>query len=80
MRLNIPKIDKPIAKETSVIVFSGLVINYPLSIIVTWILITILEISSPLVFATAQTLIFTVVSWTRVYFVRKKMSKKYHGF
>ena len=72
------KTNKPVslARETSIIVFSGLAINYPLSILVSWILISVLEISSAFIFATLQTVIFTIVSWTRIYFIRKKMQKR----
>lgn len=66
--------NKEIAKETTVLVLSGLAINYPLSIIVTWLLISALSVTSPLIFATAQTIIFTVVSWIRIYYIRSKMN------
>lgn len=69
------KANKGIARETSIIVFSGLAINYPLSIIVAWLLISVMEISSALVFATAQTVIFTITSWIRIYYIRQKSEK-----
>lgn len=65
-----------IAKETTILVFSGLVINYPLSIGVTWMLLSVLDITNPLIFATIQTFIFTIVSWTRIYIIRSKVEKK----
>lgn len=65
-----------IAKETTILVFSGLIINYPLSIAVTWMLLSVFSITNPLIFATMQTFIFTIVSWIRIYVIRSKVERK----
>jgi hypothetical protein len=69
-------INKDIFKETLVIVFSGLVLNYPLNFFVIWLLVDFFAMSSALFIATISTLIFTIVSIIRVYFVRLKMENK----
>ena len=69
-------LNKKVRDETTLLVVSGLVINYPLSILVTWLLISVFDINNPLIFATLQTVIFTVVSWIRIYTIRYKMEKR----
>jgi hypothetical protein len=64
------QLNKKIFKETCVIVFTGLIINYPLSILITWLLISVFDITHPLAFATLSTFIFTVVALCRVYIIR----------
>jgi hypothetical protein len=69
-------INKEVFKETLVIVFSGLVLNYPLNFVVIWLLVDFFTMTSALAIATISTFIFTVVSIIRVYFVRVKMENK----
>jgi len=65
-----------IMKETLVLVFSGLAINFPLNILVIYLLIDVFQITSALTISIASTFIFTVVALIRVYLVRLKTETK----
>ena len=70
------KFDKSVLKETFVTVFSGLAVNYPLSLFIMWLLIDVLDITSSGAIATISTVIFTVVALVRVYYVRIHFENK----
>ena len=56
-------------RRTSTIIFTGLLINYPLNIFCLWLLLTQLELTDPLVIGTISSMIFTVAGYCRVYTV-----------
>jgi hypothetical protein len=62
--------DKAIAKETSIHVFMGTVINYPVSIFFAWLFIHEWGITDPVKFATISTIGFFCIAFTRIYVVR----------
>jgi len=64
------KYKKDIFKETLVIVFSGLAINYPIGILMAWFLLGYMDITDPITYATVSTVGFTFVAMIRVYTVR----------
>lgn len=70
------QLNKEVFKETLVIVFSGLVLNYPLNIVVIWLLVDLFSLTNAILIATLSSVIFTIVSIIRVYFVRLKMEKR----
>ena len=70
------QLNKEVFKETLVIVFSGLVLNYPLNIVVIWLLVDLFSLTNAILIATLSSIIFTIVSIIRVYFVRLKMEKR----
>lgn len=73
------KFRKDIFKETCVIVFTGLALNYPINILVTWLLLDIFHLTSPIIIATLASAIFTVVAIGRVYSVRYYHETKKEG-
>ena len=70
------KREKSVARETSWIVFSGTVINYPLQLVCLWIIIDHWNITSAFLIGTYTTLMMTVFAWLRVYIVRDYHDKK----
>tara|TARA_B100001079_G_C16058026_1_gene360109 strand:- start:359 stop:577 length:219 start_codon:yes stop_codon:yes gene_type:complete len=58
-------------KETATVIGTGLIINYPLNILLLFIFIDLFDISDPLTLGTLITAVFTIVSYARVYLVRK---------
>ena len=62
--------DPLIAKETSVHVALGTVINYPLNIFYTWLAITKWGVTDPLILSTILTAGISFVAFTRIYIVR----------
>lgn len=63
-------------KETASIVGTGLLVNYPLQILVIYLLLDILHITQSFWVATYSTLIMTVFAYIRVYIVRRHFDKK----
>jgi len=70
------KREKSVARETSWIVFSGTVINYPLQLACLWVIIEHWDITSAFMIGTYTTLMMTVFAWLRVYIVRDYHDKK----
>lgn len=70
------KINKAVFKETSEIVISGLVVNYPLSIVIIWLIVEVMDITNALAIASISTAIMTVFAYLRVYTIRLKNHKK----
>ncbi len=62
--------DPLIAKETSIHVALGTIINYPLNIFYTWLAISRWGITDPLVLSTILTGGISIVAFTRIYIVR----------
>ena len=58
-------------KETATVIGTGLLINYPLNIFLLFVFIDLFNISDPFTLGTLITGVFTVVSYARVYLVRK---------
>ena len=66
---------KQIAKESITIVLSGLLLAYPISIVVIYLCIDV--IGMPSVFATSlNTVVLTVVAFIRVFFIRVYTEKQ----
>ena len=65
-----------ILKETLVIVFTGLALNYPISVLVTWLMIDVFSITNAVAIATTCTAVLTVVATIRVYYIRLHHDKK----
>lgn len=70
------KIDKWIAKEAAVHVFTGTLINYPLNILFLWIIIDNWEITSPFWISNIVTVWFSIVAFMRIYIVRVLSEKR----
>ena len=68
--------DKEIARETLIHVSLGTLINYPLNILFTWIVIVKLGNSDPIVLSTTLTAGISVVAFTRIYIVRALTEKR----
>lgn len=62
--------DPLIAKETSIHVALGTVINYPLNIFYTWLAVVKWEVTDPLILSTILTVGISFVAFTRIYIVR----------
>ena len=62
-------------KETATVVFTGLLINYPVNLFLLWLFITVMEITNPLKLSILLSAILTVVAYIRVYMVRKYYDK-----
>lgn len=67
---------REIHARTASVVFSGLVINYPLQILVLYILIDRFSVLDSFWIATYSTLIMTVFAYTRVYIVNRFFTKR----
>lgn len=65
-------INKPILKETLIMVLTGLIINYPVGIFLTWLFLDVFMWTSPFLIATANTISFSVIAVIRVYYLRVK--------
>jgi putative effector of murein hydrolase len=61
---------KDIFKETLVLVLSGLAINFPLNIVILYVLIDVMEIKNTIVLSVVATAIFTAVALARTYTIR----------
>tara|TARA_R100000541_G_scaffold6156_1_gene13639 strand:+ start:1078 stop:1293 length:216 start_codon:yes stop_codon:yes gene_type:complete len=64
-------LNRRILKESSVVVLTGLLINYPLSLFFLYLLIDVLGITSVFWIGTLSTLGLTVVAFGRVYIIRR---------
>jgi uncharacterized membrane protein (GlpM family) len=54
-------------KQTSASVFTGLIINYPLNLILLWFFIDYMSIQSTFIAGTMVTFFMTIVAYIRVY-------------
>lgn len=70
------KLDKGIAKETSIHVLMGTVINYPLNIVFLYVIIDMWNITDPFWISNIVTLGFSIVAFTRIYIVRSIVEKR----
>jgi len=64
------KFNKEIAKETSIHVLMGTLINYPLNILFLWIIIDNWNITDPFWISNIVTCWFSIAAFTRIYIVR----------
>ena len=60
-----------VVKESVVIVLTGTIINYPLSLFFLWLFIEKFEIKSVFWIGTWSTVAMTIVAFFRVYWIRK---------
>ena len=70
------EMNKEIAKETSIHVLIGALINYPLNILFLWIIIDNWEITDPFWISNIVTVWFSIVAFTRIYIVRVLAEKR----
>ena len=68
--------DPLIAKETSIHVALGTVINYPLNIFYTWLAVVKWGFTDPIVLSTILTAGISVVAFTRIYIVRSLTERR----
>ena len=68
---------KEIHKETATTVFTGLIINYPLQVLLLYIMLDILKWEDSFTIATTGVAFMTVVAYTRVFIIRKYFKEKY---
>lgn len=64
-------------KESLVIVLTGTLINYPLSLFLLWVFLDLLEINSVFWIGTFSTLVMTFVAFIRVYYIRGYYDSRY---
>lgn len=64
-----------IVRESIVHVGTGLIINYPLSLLVLYILLDIIEIENTFVIGTLVTLVLTITAFIRVLCIRSYYEK-----
>lgn len=62
-------------QKTSSVVFTGLLINYPLQLMILYLLIDVFEVSSAFLLGTYSTLLMTIFAYTRVFLVLRFMQK-----
>jgi hypothetical protein len=62
-------------KETAMTVGTGLVINYPLNLLLLYLFISVMEITDPLRLSVLITASMTVLAYIRVYLVRRHYDK-----
>lgn len=68
--------DPLIAKETTIHVALGTVINYPLNIFYTWLAVVKWGITDPLTLSTILTVGISFVAFTRIYIVRSLTERR----
>jgi len=66
-------------RESLVIVLTGTLVNYPLSLFFLWLLMDIVEMDSVFWIGTYSTLGMTVVAFIRVYWIRSWYEKRKHA-
>ena len=62
-------------KETAMVVFTGLLINYPAQLLLLWLFISVMEITNPVTLSVLISANLTVVAYIRVYIVRSYYDK-----
>ena len=70
------KLNTEIAKETSIHVLMGTLINYPLNIFFLWLIIDQWYITDPFWISNIVTVWFSIVAFTRIYIVRVLAEKR----
>ena len=65
-----------IHQQTSATVFSGLLINYPLNLVLLWFILKWLEITNPFVVGTMITFFMTIFAYIRVYVILRWFEKR----
>lgn len=65
-----------VLKESAIIVLTGTLINYPLSLLFLWFLMSFLGLNSPFWVGTWTTLGLTVVAFIRVVWIRSYYEKR----
>mgnify|MGYP001275036513 CR=1 FL=1 len=65
-----------IHQQTSATVFSGLLINYPLNLVLLWFILQWLEITNPFVVGTMITFFMTIFAYIRVYVILRWFEKR----
>ena len=63
-------------KETAVTVLTGLLVNYPVNLVLLFIFIDYFGITDPLLLGTIITFLMTFVAYTRIYLIRRHYEKK----
>jgi len=67
---------REIHARTASVVFSGLIINYPLSIGILYLLLDVMGVSDSFWIATYSTMFMTVFAYIRVYIVNRFFANK----
>mgnify|MGYP000882685164 FL=1 len=62
-------------RETAMVVFSGLLINYPAQLLLLWLFISVMEITDPVTLSVLISANLTVIAYIRVYIVRSYYDK-----
>ena len=65
---------KELHKETAITVVTGLMINYPIQLLLLFLLIDVFNMTSTFYIGTLITVIMTVIAYARVYTIRSIMS------
>ena len=68
--------DKEIARETLIHISLGTLVNYPLNIFFTWLVIVEWGNTDPLVLSTTLTTGISVIAFTRIYIVRSLTERR----
>jgi len=70
------KLQKELAEETLINVGSSLAVNYPLSVLVTWIIMSAFGVTNPVIIATVVSIVLTLVGLARVYYIRYRFQSR----
>ena len=62
-------------KETTMVVFTGLLINYPVNLFLLWLFISVMDIKEPLTLSILISFFLTIVAYIRVFIVRSYYDK-----
>lgn len=62
-------------KETAMVVFTGLLINYPVNLFLLWLFISVMDIKDPLTLSILISFFLTIVAYIRVFIVRSYYDK-----
>jgi hypothetical protein len=68
---------KQIHKETLTQVCTGIVINYPLNLLMLYTFIELWQILDPVTISIMSTIGFTLIAYVRIFLLRTYFSKKY---
>ena len=70
------KTTRKLHKETFTAVGTGLLVNYPLNMILLYVFLDVLEWNDTVIIATSITGLMTFVAYTRVYIIRRHFSRQ----
>lgn len=70
------KTTRKLHKETFTAVGTGLLVNYPLNMILLYVFLDVLEWTDTVIIATCITGLMTVVAYSRVYIIRRHFSRQ----